>query len=70
MLTWLRDRRAWRKHRREWDSGVAWRAFRALRVDGRRMAERQVSCGHKGYSFEKHGRCCGHCGKFLTDFGD
>lgn len=27
-------------------------------------------CDHKGYNFKQHGRCCPHCGKFLTDFGD
>ena len=27
-------------------------------------------CSHEGYSFKEHGRCCPHCGEFLTDFGD
>lgn len=31
---------------------------------------RQDACDHKGYSFEKHGRCCFKCGVFMVDWGD
>ena len=32
--------------------------------------ENPGDCLHEGWSFEKHGRCCCKCGKFLMDFGD
>lgn len=32
--------------------------------------QEKALCMHEGYSFNKHGRCCPHCGDVLTDFGD
>lgn len=32
--------------------------------------EEPSKCQHEGYNFRKHGRCCPHCGEFLTVFGD
>lgn len=28
------------------------------------------NCLHDGYNYRDHGRCCWHCGKTITDFGD
>ena len=28
-----------------------------------------ILCKHKGWSFNKHGRCCHTCGEFMIDFG-
>lgn len=27
-------------------------------------------CKHKGWEWEKHGRCCFNCGTYVIDFGD
>jgi hypothetical protein len=29
-----------------------------------------LTCGHEGWSFEKHGRVCHRCQMMLVDFGD
>jgi hypothetical protein len=45
-----------------------------LKVMSREMAdqdrERQKTCRHEGWSWEKNGRCCFECGAFVVDFGD
>ncbi len=45
-----------------------------LRALSRKMhaedRERQKTCKHEDYSFEKHGRCCWTCGIFMVDWGD
>jgi hypothetical protein len=41
--------------------------YKAEQAERRKL---QDACGHEGYSFAKHGRCCFKCGAFMVDFGD
>ena len=44
--------------------------FRRLEKHTNKEKKLQKTCKHEGYTFKEHGRCCPHCGMFLTDFGD